>query len=163
MMLVEHLHAQGYRRIAGLFGNASTTGIERHNGFASAMRSFGLTPAQKFISPSIAAAETEVAAWLAGTAPEAVIASNGLLLMGVVRALRAAGKTMPKDLAVAGFDNESWTELVGPGLTVIEQPVAAIGRTAMSMLLERLGAPDAPVRKIVLGGKCIVRGSTMKT
>ena len=30
----------------------------------------------------------------------------------------------------AGFDNETWTELVGPGLTVIEQPVADIGRTA---------------------------------
>jgi LacI family fructose operon transcriptional repressor len=112
------------------------------------------------------AAEAEVAAWLlpgarpAGTAPQAVIASNGLLLMGVVRALRAAGKKMPEDLAVAGFDNESWTELVGPGLTVIEQPVAAIGRAAMAMLLERLETPDAPVRKIVLGGKCVVRGST---
>jgi LacI family fructose operon transcriptional repressor len=89
-----------------------------------------------------------------------VIASNGLLLMGVVRALRAAEKKMPEDLAVAGFDNESWTELVGPGLTVIEQPIAAIGQTAMAMLLERLETPDAPVRKIVLGGKCVVRGST---
>jgi LacI family fructose operon transcriptional repressor len=164
--LVEHLHAQGHRRIAGLFGNASTTGIERHAGFSAAMQKFGLAPEAKFIAPSIAAAEAEVASWFlpgarpAGTAPQAVIASNGLLLMGVVRALRAAGKAMPGDLAVAGFDNESWTELVGPGLTVIEQPVAAIGRTAMEMLLERLERPDAPVRKIVLGGKCIVRGST---
>jgi len=167
-MLVEHLHAQGFRRIAGLFGNASTTGIERHAGFAAAMQKFGLAPEAKFIAPSIVAAEAEVTSWFlpgsrpAGTAPQAVIASNGLLLMGVVRALRAAGKSMPTDLAVAGFDNESWTELVGPGLTVIEQPVADIGRAAMSMLLERLESPDAPVRKIVLGGKCIVRGSTAK-
>jgi len=166
--LVEHLHAQGYRRIAGLFGNASTTGIERHDGFAAAMQKFGLAPEARFIPPSVVAAEAEVTAWFlpgarpAGTAPQAVIASNGLLLMGVVRALRAAGKKTPEDLAVAGFDNESWTELVGPGLTVIEQPIAAIGRTAMEMLLQRLETPDAPVRKIVLGGKCVVRGSTAR-
>jgi LacI family fructose operon transcriptional repressor len=162
--LVEHFAAQGFRRIAGLFGNASTTGIERHDGYAAAMRRFGLMPAAKFISPSIAAAEAAVGDWLTGgtAAPEAVIASNGLLLMGVVRAVRAAGRLIPDDLAVAGFDNESWTELVGPGLTVIEQPVAEIGRAAMRLLLERLDAPDAPVRKIVLGGKCIIRGSSSR-
>jgi LacI family fructose operon transcriptional repressor len=162
-MLVEHLHAQGYRRIAGLFGNASTTGIERHAGFLAAMQKHGLAPEAKFIAPTIVAAEAEVTGWLLGPAPpQAVIASNGLLLMGAVRALRAAGKTMPQDLAVAGFDNESWTELIGPGLTVIEQPVAEIGRAAMAMLLERLETPDAPVRKIVLGGKCVLRGSTAR-
>ncbi|CAG4915533.1 unnamed protein product, partial [Acidocella sp. C78] len=77
-----------------------------------------------------------------------------------VRALRAAGRRMPEDLAVAGFDNESWTDLIGPGITVIEQPVAQIGAEAMRLLLERLDAPAAPVRKIVLGGRCVIRGST---
>ncbi len=159
--LVEHLHGQGYRRIDGLFGNASTTGVERRAGYEEAMRRFGLAPAARFIAPSMEAAEAEVAGWFeSGAVPEAVIASNGLFLMGVVRAMRAANKVMPKDLAVAGFDNESWTELTGPGLTVIEQPVAAIGRTAMQLLLERLAEPDAPPRKVVLGGRCVVRGSS---
>lgn len=160
-LLVEHLRDRGYRRIEGLFGNASTTGVERQLGYEEAMRRFGLTPSARFIPPSIKAAEEEVAGWFKrGPAPEAVIASNGLLLMGVVRALRGAGKSMPDDLAVAGFDNESWTDLIGPGLTVIEQPVATIGRTAMQLLLERLEEPDAPLRKMVLGGRCLARGST---
>ena len=82
-MLVEHLVAQGYQRITGLFGNASTTGIERHDGYVAAMQAAGLTPAACFIAPSIEAAEAEAGKWFAqGTAPEAVIASNGLLLMG---------------------------------------------------------------------------------
>jgi LacI family fructose operon transcriptional repressor len=162
-MLVEHLHAQGYQRIAGLFGNASTTGIERHKGYADAMERFGLTPEAKFVAPSIAAAEAEIRQWLeTGTTPQAVIASNGLLLMGVVRALRDAGKHTPEDLAIAGFDNESWTELVEPGITVIEQPISSIGSTAMSLLLDRIANPTAPVRKVVLGGQCIVRGSTRR-
>jgi len=165
--LVEHLFAAGYRRIAGLFGNASTTGIERHAGYAAAMARLNLTPAATFVAPSIAAAEAEVLAWFESAAapeaaPEAVIASNGLLLLGVVRGMRAAGRQIPRDLAVAGFDNETWTELVGPGLTVIEQPVAEIGRAAMSLLLERLESPGAAIRKIVLGGTCVARGSTAR-
>ncbi len=162
-MLVAHLVAQGYRRITGLFGNASTTGIERHDGYVAAMQQAGLTPAARFIAPTVEAAEAETCHWFKqGTAPEAVIASNGLMLMGVVRAMLAAGKKIPEDMAIAGFDNESWTELAGPGLTVIEQPVADLGRAAMQLLMDRLDAPDAPMRKMVLGGRCVVRGSTRR-
>ncbi|OYV25263.1 MAG: LacI family transcriptional regulator, partial [Acidocella sp. 20-63-7] len=161
VMLVEHLYTQGYRRIVGLFGNASTTGVERYDGYLTAIRRFGLTPETHFIPPTVSAAEAIIQGWFAtGTAPQAVIASNSLLLMGVIRAMRAADKQTPEDMAVAGFDNETWTELTGPGLTVIEQPIANIGRTAMQLLLARLEAPDAPVRKVVLGGRCVVRGST---
>ena len=164
-VLVEHLYEQGYRNIAGLFGNASATGVERHDGYVAAMLRLGLAPDAVFIPPSAEAAESEIGRRIGGidrpaSRPDAVIASNGLLLMGVVRAVRGAGLVIPDDLAVAGFDNERWTELVGPGITVIEQPVEMIGRTAMTMLLERLDMPDAPIRKVVLSGRCIVRGST---
>ena len=42
----------------------------------------------------------------------------------------------------------------------IEQPVEAMGRTALGLLMERLHTPDLPVRKVVMQGRCIVRGST---
>jgi LacI family fructose operon transcriptional repressor len=167
--LVEHLVAQGYRRIAGLFGNASTTGIERHEGYLSAMQYLGLEPHATFVAPTVEAAEEATSHWMSlpraaedgkETAPEAVIASNGLLLIGIIRAVQRAGFAIPDDLAVAGFDNDRWTELVNPGITVIEQPIEAIGRTAMSMLLERIETPDGPIRKVVLNGRSIIRGST---
>lgn len=161
--LVGHLYEQGYRHITGLFGNASTTGVERRAGYEEAMRRCKLTPHARFLTPSIEAAEKEVTGWFSSKqVPEAVIASNGLFLMGVVRAMRAANRMIPQDLAVAGFDNESWTELAGPGLTVIEQPVAEIGHTAMQLLLGRLQDPEAAQRKVVLGGRCVIRGSTHK-
>lgn len=160
-LLVDHLVAQGYRRIRGLFGNTSTTGAERHDGYAAAMLRHGLTPDAAFIAPQAAAAESHVAALLTRPdRPEAVVVSNGQLLLGVTRALRTAGLSMPGDLAVSGFDNETWTELVGPGLTVIEQPVQEIGATAMALLFERLDRDSLPVRKIVLSGRCVIRGST---
>lgn len=159
--LVEHLAGQGHTRIGGLFGNTSSTAIERHQGYVAAMTARGLTPEARFIAPNAEAAGEEVMRWLAQPDhPHAFITSNGLLLLGVVKAVRARGLSIPDEVAMVGFDNDIWTELVGPGLTVIEQPVAEIGRTAMTLLFERLEHPDMPPRKVVLAGRLVVRGST---
>jgi LacI family fructose operon transcriptional repressor len=164
-ILVDHLHRQGCRHIIGLFGNASSTGIERHAGYVASMHRLGLPDDALFIAPTLEAAERAIRDRLTGPAaprPDAVLASNSLLLAGAVKAVRASGLAIPTDLAVAGFDNESWTDLVEPGITVIEQPVEVMGQTAISMLLERLASPNAPHRKVVLGGQLIVRKSTRR-
>ncbi|MEN2980724.1 LacI family DNA-binding transcriptional regulator [Tistrella bauzanensis] len=159
--LVSHLLEQGYRRIGGLFGNTSTTGVERHAGFAAILSARGLAAPAQFVAPTADAGEAELLRWLAAPdRPDAVIASNGQLLLGAARAVRRLGLSMPHDLAVAGFDNETWTGLVGPGLTVIEQPVHEIGTTAMQLLFDRLSRPGGPARKMVLSGRPILRGST---
>lgn len=161
-MLIEHLAAQGHRRIGGLFGNTSSTAIERHEGYVAAMTARGLTPEARFIAPNAEAAGEEIGRWLAEPGhPGAFVVSNGLLALGIVKAARAAHLDIPGDLALAGFDNDTWTELVGPGLTVIEQPVAEIGRTAMTLLFERLELPDMARRRVVLSGRLIVRGSSL--
>ncbi len=159
--LVEHLVARGYRRIGGLFGSTSTTAAERRDGYLAAMRTHGLQPDYREVEPTAEAAIATVDQWLAGPSrPEALVASNSLLLMGALKAARSAGLAIPDALALAGFDNERWTELVEPGITVVEQPVEEMGRAAMSLLLERLRAPELPVRRLVMTGRCVVRGST---
>ncbi|TBW35386.1 LacI family DNA-binding transcriptional regulator [Siculibacillus lacustris] len=161
--LIEHLWEQGYRRIGGIFGNTSSTAVERHEGYRAAMAARGLEADVRFVAPNAEAAEAETARWLRTPGrPEALIGSNGQVLLGMVKALRNAGLGMPDDMGLAGFDNETWTELVGPGLTVVEQPVLDIGRTAMMMLFERLSVPDLQPRKVVLTGRLIVRGSTTR-
>ncbi|TGW18946.1 LacI family DNA-binding transcriptional regulator [Stenotrophomonas maltophilia] len=159
--LVEHLVARGYRRIGGLFGSTSTTAAERRDGYLAAMRTHGLEPDYREVEPTAEAAIATVDQWLAcPSRPEALVASNSLLLMGALKAARSAGLAIPGGLALAGFDNERWTEMVEPGITVIEQPVEEMGRAAMSLLLERLRAPELPVRRLVMTGRCVVRGST---
>lgn len=159
--LVEHLVARGYRRIGGLFGSTSTTAAERRDGYLAAMRTHGLQPDYREVEPTAEAAIATLDQWLADPSrPEALVASNSLLLMGALKAARSAGLAIPDALALAGFDNERWTELVEPGITVIEQPVEEMGRAAMSLLLERLRAPELPVRRLVMTGRCVVRGST---
>lgn len=159
--LVGHLLARGHRRIGGLFGSTSTTAAERRDGYLAAMRAHGLEPDYREVAPTAEAAIGAVGDWLAGSArPQAIVASNSLLLMGALKAARGAGLRIPADLALAGFDNERWTELVEPGITVVEQPVEEMGRAAIALLLERLRAPQLPVRRLVLQGRCVVRGST---
>lgn len=159
--LVAHLQAQGYRRIGGLFGSTSTTAAERRDGYLAAMRAQGLQPDYREVAPTAEAAIAELGAWLANDRrPEAIVTSNSLLLMGALKAARTAGLRLPQDLALAGFDNERWTDLVEPGITVVEQPVEDMGRAAMSLLLERLSNPQLPIRRMVMTGRCVVRGST---
>lgn len=159
--LIEHLVAEGRGHIGGLFGNTSSTAIERHRGYVAAMTARGLTPEARFVAPNAEAGAVEMARWLAQpNPPNAFVTSNGLLLLGAVKAVRALGLDIPGDVALAGFDNDTWTELVGPGLTVVEQPVAEIGRTAMALLFERLELPEMAPRKVMLSGRLVVRGST---
>ncbi|HDS1125222.1 TPA: LacI family DNA-binding transcriptional regulator [Stenotrophomonas maltophilia] len=159
--LVEHLVEQGYRRIGGLFGSTSTTAAERRDGYLAAMRTRGLEPDYREVEPTAEAAIATVGQWLAGPSrPEALVTSNSLLLMGALKAARGAGLSIPGAMALAGFDNERWTELVEPGITVVEQPVEEMGRAAMSLLLERLRMPELPVRRLVMTGRCVLRGST---
>jgi LacI family fructose operon transcriptional repressor len=92
--------------------------------------------------------------------PDAVLASSGLILLGLTQALRDASQSVPGDVAIAGFDDLPWTRLVDPGVTVIAQPTYDIGRAAAELLLQRIADPDKPVRRIVLRGELVVRGST---
>lgn len=159
--LVDHLAARGYRRIGGLFGATRATAQERRAGYEAAMLRHGLPPLIRSTAPSAAAAQAEAARWLSGPdRPEALIVSNGPMLMGALRAARSLGLAVPGDLALAGFDNEAWTDLVEPGLTVIEQPVAEIGIQAMRLLFERIADPGLPARKVVLSGRLVPRAST---
>lgn len=159
--LVEHLHRQGYRRIAGLFGAASATGAERRQGYESAMQRLGLPVRAAYVEHRAGDVDARLAELLAAPGrPDALIASNGLMLLDVIRALQRAGLVVPQDIALAGFDNEPWTEMVGGGITLIEQPVEEIGRSAMMLLLDRVENAAAPPRRIVLDGHCLERGST---
>ncbi|MDG6095438.1 LacI family transcriptional regulator [Acetobacter sp. AN02] len=160
--LVAHLHERGHRRIAGLFGASSTSGAERRAGFERAASQAGVAVEALSVPHGPGEADSAVARVLSGAGgpPSALVTSNGMMMLSVLRALHERGLRVPEDIAVAGFDNEPWMALAGDGLTVIEQPVEEIGRTAMAMLSDKLDHPEAASRRVVLSGRLIVRGSS---
>ncbi|WP_299029990.1 LacI family DNA-binding transcriptional regulator [uncultured Thermanaerothrix sp.] len=162
--LTQHLLEQGYTRLAGLFGEMSVTGRERQRGFEKALREHGLAPLQmRFLPPYIQAGYEATRALLqAAPRPDAILATNSLLLAGALKAIREAGLPLPEAIGLAGFDETTWTPLVEPPLTVIAQPTYEIGRMAMRMLLERLEDPNLPYRQVILKGQLLVRRSTLR-
>ncbi len=161
--LAEHLITHGYRRIAALFGIASTTGRERRKGFIQALNDHALEPDPQLVSYVNAREEDGYQATLKLLAlpdrPEAIFTSNGLLATGTFRALRESGLAIPDEIAFATFDDTPWTGLVEPPVTVMRQPTYEIGKTATELLLERIQDPSRPTRQIILQSTLVVRRS----
>jgi LacI family fructose operon transcriptional repressor len=159
--LTDHLVANGHRHIVFIYGAQSATGRQRLEGHRAAMARHQLTVQAEGVKPmEDQAREAALAVLKRSPLPQAVIASSGLILLGVAEALRATHMVIPRDIAVAGFDNLPWTQLVEPGLTVIAQPTYDMGREAIEMLLQRIAAPDKAMRQLTMRGELIERGSS---
>ena len=159
--LTTHLIEQGYRQIAFIYGTTSATGRQRHEGYVTAIAAHGLETLAKAVPATIAAAQAAATELLSGQPlPEALVASNGLILLGLTEAVRAAQLRFPEQIALAGFDDLPWTRLVEPGITVIAQPTYDLGQAAIELLLQRIAHPAQSIRRVVLRGELIERGSS---
>lgn len=163
--LALHLLENGYRRIGGLFGEASTTGRLRRQGLEQALREFGLEPIpelMQFVPPKIETGR-EAALKLLDTAvpPEAIFTTNSLLTAGALMAIRERQLRIPQDVALVGFDETIWSQLVEPPITLVAQPTEEIGRTATELLLKRIADPERSMRQVILQTALLVRGSSL--
>ncbi|MGW2920639.1 LacI family DNA-binding transcriptional regulator [Streptomyces angustmyceticus] len=153
--LVGHLAESGHTRIglvAGLPGLSTTT--ERVQGYREGLRAAGLP----FVPGLLAGGNSEAAGaedatrhlLAAPEPPTALITANNAMTIGTLRALRDLGLEVPRDIALACFDDFSWADLFTPRLTAIAQPSKDIGAAAVRLLLERLAEPDRPPRTVRL-------------
>ncbi|MGW0792059.1 LacI family DNA-binding transcriptional regulator [Streptomyces sp. NPDC002911] len=95
----------------------------------------------------------------AGTRFDSVFAHNDISAAGVLRALRAAGRRVPDDIAVVGFDDIPMAEHTEPPLTTVRQPARQMGEAAARLLLSRLGGTAVPDGPVVLPTELVVRHS----
>jgi LacI family transcriptional regulator len=92
--------------------------------------------------------------------PTAIFASNDVMAMGVMNAVRNRGLHIPEDISIIGFDNIPSTAMVFPSLTTVQQPLEQMGRVATQMLFRILKEPDKDFGRIELPTELIVRNST---
>ena len=161
--LASHLIENGYRNIVGLFGNASTTGKDRHRGLQTALYENQLSPTKAyFIEPRIKHGYEKTKEIITqGKHPDAIFTSNSLLTAGAFQAIRDCKLKVPNDIALVGFDETTWGALVDPPITVIVQPTEEIGRTATELLFQRIAEPERAPKTVILKGKLLVRGSSV--
>ena len=161
--LTMHLIENGYKKLAGLFGDASTTGRERNRGFNKALKEHQLSPtAVHFIAPRIKQGYETTMALLKQERGnvDAIFTSNSLLTAGAFQAIRDSQLTVPEDVALVGFDETTWGALVDPPITLIAQPTEEIGRTATELLFQRIDEPHRLPKTVTLKGRLLVNGSS---
>jgi LacI family transcriptional regulator len=160
--LVRHLGELGHRRIAMVTGPAATsTAAERLLGYR-----LGLGRAKLVWDPELVASGPPQAAMEETTSllalpvpPTAVVAGDGVVLVGVLRAARALGLRVGTDLAVVAHDDVDWADLVDPPITTTAQPVEQIAVTAVRLLVDRIADPDREPTTIRIPPTFVHRGS----
>ncbi len=156
----EHLLARGRRRVVMICGPLDTqVSRERHRGYREAMILAGLEPllpaSGDFTEPSGATAM----AGLLERHPDVdgVFAANDNMAAGALRALRGAGRAVPHDVAVVGFDDLDIALITEPSLTTVHQPIQALGHEAARMLVRLMGGEEPS--PLILPTRLVVRAS----
>ncbi|MFF3686520.1 LacI family DNA-binding transcriptional regulator [Streptomyces sp. NPDC002187] len=90
---------------------------------------------------------------------DAVFAASDVMAAGALHALRAAGRRVPDDVAVIGFDDSPLAQHTDPQLTTVRQPVEEMGRTMAGVLIEQMADPGAAWRNVVLRTELVRRGT----
>ncbi|MBZ7924445.1 substrate-binding domain-containing protein [Ensifer adhaerens] len=137
--LTRHILAHGHQRIVVVTGHfhSSDRARLRYDGYTAAMQEAGVQPIEAIEIPFVDGYENlDLCAVVAHHQPTAIIASNDLLALGVIAALRRQGLSVPDDVSVAGFDGIALGRLMSPTLTTISMPDGDMGLAAAALLLD---------------------------
>ncbi|MDP9793259.1 DNA-binding LacI/PurR family transcriptional regulator [Catenuloplanes nepalensis] len=159
-LATEHLIALGRTRITTITGEMLTgAGTARYRGYREAMIMAGLTPhgtaEGDFTEAGGAAAMRSLLA--AHPDLDAVFAASDNMAAGALRVLSEAGRSVPADVAVVGFDDLAVAGRTDPPLTTVHQPIQALGREMARLLVDVIagGQPTS----IILPTRLVRRGS----
>lgn len=164
----EYLLSLGHRKIAILSAenNHISTGL-RERGYRDAMTGAGISP-----DPAWQTKADPVYSFPSGLArarellalhdrPTAVFCISDILAMSVIYAAYEAGRQVPRDLTVVGFDGIDYTAMQRPLITTVAQPMYELGRRSTEILLQALGAEEVPAaRRVFLPHRLTIRESS---
>lgn len=150
---VEHLARLGRRRIATITGRLDLcSGYDRLQGYQAAIQRLGLPLDPALIAEGDFSQHSgyQAVAQLLPAQPDAIFAASDHMALGALAALRAAGRRVPDDVAVVGFDDLPLSGLPEPQLTTIHQPVIRLGHLAAEVLIGLLeGTLTAPYQAVL--------------
>ncbi|MER5516686.1 LacI family DNA-binding transcriptional regulator [Streptomyces sp. NPDC002677] len=161
--MVRHLLSLGRRRIGMITGPLDTPGgVERLAGYKEVLTEAGVEIDESLIvSGDYSRASGEAGAErLLAQAPDldAVFVASDLMAQGVLTVLQRAGKRVPDDIAVGGFDDSPVATTVSPALTTIRQPWDRISTEMVRVLLAQIGGEDPAA--VILPTELVRREST---
>jgi DNA-binding LacI/PurR family transcriptional regulator len=137
---------------------------DRFEGYRDARRQAGLEFEAALVAAGDFTEESGVRAMreLLGQAPDidAVFAANDLMGAGALAVLAEAGRRVPEDVAVVGFDDSPVARTTRPALSSVRQSLDVMGRELVTLLLADIEDPEDVARKVVLAVELVVRESS---
>jgi len=89
-----------------------------------------------------------------------IICASDVLALGAIRAVRRSGRSVPEDVSVVGFDDSAFINCTHPPLTTVRQPIEAMGRAAVTLLVNQIERAQFTVEELLYEPELVVRGST---
>ncbi|MFL6132650.1 MAG: LacI family DNA-binding transcriptional regulator [Nocardioidaceae bacterium] len=164
-LAVDHLVQRGRRRIAAIAGPPDmVVGRTRHDGYLAGLRIAGLEQDEELVVRgdfSQASGESAMRLLLSRCPDlDAVFCANDLMAAGALRVLREAGREVPGDVSVVGFDDAPLAQSTHPPLTTVHQSPEQMGREMVGLLIETMRHPDQPPQPHLLETRLVVRESS---
>jgi DNA-binding LacI/PurR family transcriptional regulator/anti-anti-sigma regulatory factor len=163
---IEHLLALGRTRIAFVTNAVNPDFRERYAAYGATLAAHGiaLDPSLVLDAQSYEVHEVYQAVrrrLAGGWAIDAAFCANDWLAFGTMQAVQEAGRRIPEDVAVIGFDDIAEAQFATPPLTSVRQNPAEMGRVALELLLDQIERGITPSRCTMAPTELIVRQSSM--
>ena len=162
---VEHLVAGGRRVIATIAGPTDMpAGLDRLAGYREAIVEAGLEPSPQLEAKGdfTQAGGAEAMTRLLAARPDidAVFAASDLMAVGALSVLAAAGRRVPRDVAIVGYDDSPVATSTNPQLTSVHQPIEEMGREVARLLVDAVESADRVMRRVILATDLVKRASS---
>jgi signal transduction histidine kinase/DNA-binding LacI/PurR family transcriptional regulator/AraC-like DNA-binding protein/response regulator of citrate/malate metabolism len=163
---LQHLVMHGHRRIAFIAGVPDGAHGDSHRRYQAYQS--GLATLDRPLDPSLVAwgrhtyvgGQTAMARILETGRPfTAVLASNDDSAVGAMETLRAAGRRIPDDVAIIGFDDRLQAEAQTPPLTTVRYPTFELGYRALTLLLDRIQGTSHAIELLKVPAELVIRES----
>ncbi|QTE30208.1 LacI family DNA-binding transcriptional regulator [Pengzhenrongella sicca] len=158
----EHLVRTGRRRIATITGPQDmSAGLDRLAGWTDALSDAGLPTDMVANGDFTTAGGALAASQLLAEHPDldGIFVASDLMAVGALRVLAAAGRSVPGDVAVVGYDNLAVAMSTTPTLTTIVNPVVAMARVAGEILLDLLAGKPVAEAPVIFAPELVIRYS----
>jgi LacI family transcriptional regulator len=161
-LAIDHLVSLGHRKIAYINGPESWhSSRERLAGYRESLAKQAIPMNENWIQPG----DWEVAGGYQAAQnllrlaerPTAIFAANDLMALGAIYAIQDAGLSVPKDMAIVGYDNRDFSGIVRPRITTVVMPVYEMGKIATEILLKQIADGSRNEDEIKVKGELIVR------
>src|SRR6202795_2538974 len=159
-MVTEHLLKLGCRRIAFVgYPNSAATVTARIGGYRDALFSAGISVARDLVRTLENDQVSNVRTITEKLKPDGIVCANDRTAGHLMHGLIQMNYRIPQDVRIVGIDDVEYASLLPVPLTTVHQPCREIGVAAVAAMVERVAAPDMPIRDILLDCSLVVRDS----